>query len=1003
MAISYLDRIKGITGGLLVGFFGVILGLVAAAPAHAASTVQLDWVDATNVKFGGSAVTGPIAVTGNFVANVVGAPTGTQTFVASSNGPVLMSFGCSASMTLNIFADTSGVIDYSKGNLVFTTSAPSTCSQATLKNNIAGLVQDPQTGAATLSLNAIAIGSVNNRGPAGGTDDPKAQIVNVTAGMGQASDYSNLPPKDMFVLCAAQGSYANNIDSLMSDCIAHKPSALYGVPVTSSNITSLQDGKGPGGGNEQAWTGSFTNVKAGLYVACSDNFKACVLFVKNPGIPAPVYITFGATAGSVIPGQAPGKGATDKVCTTGTGLAGAAAWILCPLVQLMAEASNFFENSIIVPFMTVSPLTTNAQNPTYILWQDIRNVANVGFILFFFFVIFSQATSIGISNYGIKRILPKMGLVVIGVNLSYFIVAIIIDAFNIFGAGISALVVAALTQAQTQQQNFGTTASAASIWTLGTVGLLAIISVGGAVIGWLFSVIGLAFVVIVVVVFILVIRQMAIIVLVILSPIAILMYMLPNTENYFNKWRKTLMQLLIMYPIIVLLFAAGKIFGILLQPGSLTLTGLTGQAEQAARIILQFFAYVIPLAGVPFVFAASGSLMNRAYGLARGRVIQPRTSQVKEGTARLGKEGQMRLATNKFANRIGVGQAAGFGLRRKAVRETRERNLQHTQQEYIAEAMANSTTPLIGMQARAAGVAGQAGRTRAAAGAANVAAKGRAEDIDSEMSLLDAKMRELGTNQKTFAGAIGKYLEDPTNTANQTFTGSNGHTFNFATEGGQFQRALLNSAASQGEVKAIEAARLRYTDERDQLTLDDIIRRNDGKLKEKGGYHLATQFDLAATRMTKPRTNANGDMLDAAGQITRDPAQAARVPVTDPVEAKTIMARQRMAAIADSGANSIAGMKAGLLGDTEAMITRIQGGAPPANAPQAEKDNYTIAANAFNSLSDTARQKMFDRLDEIVNNPNTLARSEGSDSLRNMRETMRTQMGYTHSSTHPTP
>jgi type IV secretory pathway VirB6-like protein len=127
----------------------------------------------------------------------------------------------------------------------------------------------------------------------------------------------------------------------------------------------------------------------------------------------------------------------------------------------------------------------------------------------------------------------------------------------------------ALQQAGTTQLTDGTTAGPVhSIFALGGTALLAILLTGGAALGWLVSFILFAALVIVVVVLILIVRQAAIVLLVILSPVAILFYMLPNTESYFKKWRQTLLKLLIMYPMIVLLFASGKIFGIILQqPG----------------------------------------------------------------------------------------------------------------------------------------------------------------------------------------------------------------------------------------------------------------------------------------------------------------------------------------------------------------------------------------------------------------------------------------------------
>ena len=749
MVTAHLGKGRAILVGAMTGIVSVLLAtIISAAPAHAASTIQLDWVDSLTVRFSGSAIQTPVNVQGMLVSSAFGAPPGSQAFMAISNGAIQTTFGCSVSMTLDIYPDSTGKLDYSKGEFIFSTSAPSTCTQDQLKANINGLVRSPNDGLSDLSLVGISIGSLNNRNPTTGVDTPADQIVNVTVGMGPASNYTNIPQTDVILLCEAAGNYANNVDALNNDCLARKAGTLSATPLTSSNLQTIQDGKGPNGGDEKGWTGQFKNVKAANYVACSTNFKACQLFTKNPGQIADVYVSFGLTPGSVVPGTPPGgQGADQKVCTTGPGLSGALAWILCPAVQLIASATNFFENNIIVPFLTVSPLTTNADNPIYILWQDIRNVANVGFILFFFVVIFSQATSIGISNYGIKRILPRMGLVVVGVNLSYFIVAFVIDAFNIFGAGISQLVMAALQQAGTQQLNSGTSAGTVqSIFVLGGAALLTVVVSAGAAVGWFFSFLGLALLVVVVVVIVLVVRQMAIITLVIVAPIAILASMLPNTENYYTKWRKTLTQLLMMYPMIVLLFAAGKIFGVILQQPDFKIAGdgVSNDVAQAVRVFLQFIIYVVPLVFLPATFAASGALMGRAYGLLHNSrtkgFAQKGGQSFNEGVVKPRRqELQMRAARRGGA----IGWAAGYGYRRDNRRKTREQELERARGEYVANSLINSPRE----RNRAAGVGGEQGAGRAGLAAQNVIATLEAQGLQASIAdLRRVIMAEGGAN-----------------------------------------------------------------------------------------------------------------------------------------------------------------------------------------------------------------------------------------------------------------
>ena len=71
----------------------------------------------------------------------------------------------------------------------------------------------------------------------------------------------------------------------------------------------------------------------------------------------------------------------------------------------------------------------------------MRNIANIIFIIAFIFVIYSQLTSMGISNYGIKRMLPKIIVAAILINLSYYICAVLVDTSNIIGAQLQNLLV----------------------------------------------------------------------------------------------------------------------------------------------------------------------------------------------------------------------------------------------------------------------------------------------------------------------------------------------------------------------------------------------------------------------------------------------------------------------------------------------------------------------------------------------------------------------------------
>jgi hypothetical protein len=298
-------------------------------------------------------------------------------------------------------------------------------------------------------------------------------------------------------------------------------------------------------------------------------------------------------------------------CPPGVGPLG---WAICPLTELLINGTNLIEDALIIPYLTVSPLSTDPANPVYKLWESVRNIANIAFIIAFFFIIFSQATSYGLSNYGIKKMLPQLVETAVLANISYYAVAAAIDAFNLFGAGVSQLVLSVITTG-----GGGSTSQQTSPWAIGITSA-AVFGVG-AWMGWIWPLILSIFVIILVAVVVLVLRQMLIILLVIISPLLAVSKLFPNLEQQGNKGWNLLFKLLAMYPLIILLFATGKIIGTLLSSGDLQLaTGdnISKQVSDGIKVVFAAFAAAAPLVLIPATFATAGNLLGNAYNRLRG-------------------------------------------------------------------------------------------------------------------------------------------------------------------------------------------------------------------------------------------------------------------------------------------------------------------------------------------------------------------------------------------------
>lgn len=357
----------------------------------------------------------------------------------------------------------------------------------------------------------------------------------------------------------------------------------------------------------------FDDMAPGTYEACGSTGE-CVSIIKVDGEGAVVTLDLFADF------NAPDE---QAVCNAGTGFAGWIAFALCPVAQLIVDGTDFIENNFIIPYLTVSPLSQDANNAIYKLWDSIRNIANILFIVAFFIIIFSQATSVGISNYGIKRLLPRLILVAIATNLSYYIVAFAIDAFNIFGAGVADLVMSVISSASLPNADDSPGGFGDALFVISAKGLSAAVIGGGAALLWLSGLLVIMFLIILVAVVVLILRQMFILGLVIVAPLALIAALLPNTEKYFTKWYKLLIQLLVMYPVIVLLFAVGKLMAALFNTGDYQLaSGAAGSdtVSNAIKALLATFAAAFPLILLPAAFAIGGvgisKISDRLKGLA---------------------------------------------------------------------------------------------------------------------------------------------------------------------------------------------------------------------------------------------------------------------------------------------------------------------------------------------------------------------------------------------------
>ena len=238
--------------------------------------------------------------------------------------------------------------------------------------------------------------------------------------------------------------------------------------------------------------------------------------------------------------QNPGGSVTDPedggpdsspTCFDGGGALG---WILCPAIEALGDVVAKVYDSIIQPFLRIDIHLFDRDDVgganTYKAWQSFQTIANIVFIILFMLVIFSQLTGIGIDNYGIKKILPKLIVAAILINLSYIICQLAVEISNILGYGLKQLFdhvdVSVNTVAGVHVDE---TTGTLVVLIVGVIVTGAILSGGMAFILPVLLALLSAFIAIMFVFILLGVRQAGVVLLVVISPLAFACYMMPNT------------------------------------------------------------------------------------------------------------------------------------------------------------------------------------------------------------------------------------------------------------------------------------------------------------------------------------------------------------------------------------------------------------------------------------------------------------------------------------------
>ena len=368
-----------------------------------------------------------------------------------------------------------------------------------------------------------------------------------------------------------------------------------------------------------------------------------------------------------------------------------------------------------------------------------------------------------------------------------------------------------------------------------------------------------ALVAIVTVFLVLTLRQALIIILIVISPLAFVAFLLPNTENLFSKWRTLLVTLLLMFPIIAIIFGASA------------LASKVVMASEVASFPVQVMGAliaIIPLFVTPVVMKTAGGLLNRFGGVINNPNKGP-FDRMRKGAEGVRKREQNRMNNKAFNSTRRFSPRRAFQRRNariEAIDQNQQREFTRGKTDYIAEETANNNvgTAQQTLSTISGGRLGGKGlRDQMTAGGTEGAinrAEGSAEIVRSK----------LEAEEVSAATAIIKNFDR--NALRTLSLGGNANGLD-ATNDLSLQTAAMQQIVNSGDTKGVRDmidSSLSW-DNQKQIALSDVLKDS----SERPAF--ATQGELAAMKQGQQSSsttmieNAIKDNVYSASKIASTP------------------------------------------------------------------------------------------------------------------------------------
>ena len=356
-------------------------------------------------------------------------------------------------------------------------------------------------------------------------------------------------------------------------------------------------------------------------------------------------------------------------------------WLFCGIVNALAEATDKVHDNMLLPLLKNPRIdTADSTSGTYKAWTSFRNIANIILLFGLLFVVFGQA--VGMDAYTAKKMMPRVLVAAILINLSYYLIAIANDITAILGSGIASLIKAPFLL----NGDFTFSFSGAASGTVGGLGLAALFGVGALTAGGvgtvgIWGVLGgigsFLFAFILLPVFLavlgaavtLILRRGLLLLLILISPVAFALIAIPGGDKYFKKYRELLFSTLLVYPLFEAIWAISQVLAVTINKANGNSSSLGVSIIGIVGTMIALFA---PLFLIPFAFKIAGGVLStvgaiandRGKGLIDGR--KKAQAEHRSQNAHRFKEGELfksGTGIGRGINRVGRGAGAGISGR----------------------------------------------------------------------------------------------------------------------------------------------------------------------------------------------------------------------------------------------------------------------------------------------------------------------------------------------------